>query len=371
MWRYHHGWLRSLPTCPATHVHFPTFTNSERGSRSLSPERGRARSCPLSLHPLDAQPSWGPECLRPSAVQSPLTGVCKHLWAGCSAQPGSSRLRAPCPAGADGPTAAFPLRAGKSQCQPPGHPPPSLPSAIFSASVSKSTSGRSNNEAGPLRVQEDPRPGAGHTAGTRTRTRTRTEGVSHACSLLQMDGRNRHQLRRTSQDWRKLILCLFLLVLRKASRAAVRTLLQTRGLYVLQGPGRAGSLFFGWENYVSKSPAQVAEAHSESHHGALGRVCGRPGKGCSPFLQRPCESEGVTCSLPPRGACSQRRRGPCSRGTPGRPPHLSQDTPGRSPPGPTSHTRRPTLHLGASPGKFQASAPESVPKGRAGGSGGA
>lgn len=71
---------------------------------------------PLSLHPLDAPPSWGPECLRRA---EPTDQVRKHPWAACSAQPGSSRLRVPCSAGVDRSTATFPLGASQSQRQPP------------------------------------------------------------------------------------------------------------------------------------------------------------------------------------------------------------------------------------------------------------
>lgn len=58
---------------------------------------------------------------------------------------------------------------------------------------------------------------------------------------------DRHQVRRTSQDWGKLTLCLFLLVLIKASRATARTLLADAGLIYVTRATRGQKPIFWME----------------------------------------------------------------------------------------------------------------------------
>lgn len=121
-------------TRPVTHSHFPAFTHSERGHKpflqSLAGHghcvcvdaKGEGGVCRAPAPAHSPSIPWmplPPGALGASDVQSLLTGVCKHPWAACSAQPGSPRLRAPRSAGVDRSTATFPLGAGQSQRQPP------------------------------------------------------------------------------------------------------------------------------------------------------------------------------------------------------------------------------------------------------------
>lgn len=151
---------------------------------------------------------------------------------------------------------------------------------------------------------------------------------------------------------RKLTLYLFLSILRKPRGTAPCPFLQTHGLHVLRGPARLGAHF---------SDGRIMSPHHQPRWPRLGAVR-RPGP-CA--LQTWGGRQAHCLRQPGRGRVSP----PLSH--PGWPEGLGPVPAGAEPlePRTTPDTRRPALYRAASPGKFQASAPESVCEGRPGSGG--